>query len=205
MVDDPHADAAQEDGFMGLLREAQGGNVTALNGLLAEIRAFMKQVAEKRLRKRMLGKSDASDLVQNCSIKVADHISECRATTKAQFLAWVETIAEREYLDEKRYAKQQKRNVARQVPLPEDSHGEIQVAGDASSPSQRARRNEASQRGEAILRQLSPDDQLIIRLKHQEDRPWPEIAAVLECSEAAARRRYYRAVERLKKKADEQP
>lgn len=204
MRDELAAGAAEEDGFMGLVRGAQEGNVEALNQLLAAIRPFMKNVADKRLRKQTLGKSDASDLVQNCSLKVAEHISECRATTQAQFLAWVESIVERGYLDEKRYAKQQKRNVERQVPLPEDSHGEIQVAADASSPSQRATRNEEDQRRDAMLGQLSPDDQLVIRLKHQEDRPWPDIAKVMECSEAAAQRRYYRAVERLKKKVDGQ-
>jgi RNA polymerase sigma-70 factor (ECF subfamily) len=194
MVDEFAPDAAEQDRLLRLLREARTGNTAALNQLLAAIRPFMKDDIDKLLREQNFRHWDASDVVQDGLLKVAQHLDEVQATSRPQFRAWLAQIARREFLDAARRAQQQKRNVKRQVPLPQDSGGQAQLAADTSSPSQQATRNEEDERREAALRQLSTDDQLVIRLRFHEQREWPDIATRMGRSEAAVKQLYFRAL-----------
>jgi RNA polymerase sigma-70 factor (ECF subfamily) len=204
MVEDLAPHAAEEERLLCLLRQAQAGNAAALNQLLTEIRPLMKAAIEKLLGKQAFGPSDASDVVQESLLKVAQHLAEVQATTSPQFRAWLVQIARREFLDAARHAHQQKRNVHQQVPLPQDSNGEMQLAVGTSSPSQQATRNEEDERRQAILSQLSADDQLVIRLRFHEQRDWPEIAAQMGRSEAAVKQLFYRALKQWKQKVSGQ-
>ena len=51
------------------------------------------------------------------------------------------------------------------------------------------------------LEQLKPEDREVLRLRTYEQLTTPEIAAVLDCSDAAARKRIARAIQRLRRTA----
>jgi RNA polymerase sigma factor (sigma-70 family) len=80
----------------------------------------------------------------------------------------------------------------------------LQLASDTSSPSQQATRNEEDERREAVFRQLSADDQLVIRLHFHEQRPWDEIAPRMGRGEAAVKQLYFRALSRWRQQVRDQ-
>jgi RNA polymerase sigma factor (sigma-70 family) len=127
MVDEFAPDAAEEDRLLRLVREAQTGNAAALNQLLAAVRPFMKANIEKLLGEQKFRQWDASDVVQESLVKVSDHLAQLQAATAPQFRAWLAQIARREFLDAARHAQQQKRNVQQQIPLPQDSGGQVKT------------------------------------------------------------------------------
>ena len=200
MADELAPGAAEDDRLLRLLQEARADNAAALNQLLAEIRPFLKEKAEQFRREQNFRHWDGSDVVQASLLNVAHHLEDVRATTSAQFRAWLAQVLRREFLDAMRHAQQQKRDVKQQVALPQGSGGPLQLASDTSSPSQQATRNEEDERREAVFRQLSADDQLVIRLHFHEQRPWDEIATHMGRSEAAVKQLYFRALGRWRQK-----
>ena len=72
-----------------------------------------------------------------------------------------------------------------------------QLAGGETSPSGRMVRQELRKRIRATLQQLSDRHREIVVLRHLEQLPFKDIAAVLAITEAAAQSQYRRAVEML--------
>lgn len=187
------------------LRQAQAGDGPALNRLLADVRPYLKDVVERLRRDQRYGAWDASDVVQGCLLRVAQHAAGVRAATSAEFLSWLATVARHGFLEALRDARRQKRDVRNEVALPEDGQGVVQLPADDSSPSQHAVRQEEQYAWEAAIRRLAPDDQQILRMRFHDRRPWAEIAVAMGRSEDAAKRLYFRAVERLRGRMKESP
>jgi RNA polymerase sigma-70 factor (ECF subfamily) len=73
-----------------------------------------------------------------------------------------------------------------------------QLAGQFTSVSEKAIRNENESRMEAALNDLSETDREILALRHIEQLSNSEIAIELEIRESAATNRYVRAIRRLR-------
>jgi RNA polymerase sigma-70 factor (ECF subfamily) len=73
-----------------------------------------------------------------------------------------------------------------------------QLLGKHTSPTQAATRAERLLRLQEALNTLDPMDREVLSLRHFEDLTLVETAQVLEISEAAAAKRYIRALKRLK-------
>ena len=81
-------------------------------------------------------------------------------------------------------------------PLPEDSRGGVRVPAGDLTPSAVAQHHEQDAAVLAARNRLAPNDQLVIRLRDDEGRDWPDVARLLEKSEEAARKAYRRAIKR---------
>jgi RNA polymerase sigma-70 factor, ECF subfamily len=179
-------------------QRALAGDKSAESQLLGEIRAYLKQELEKRHTLSCGGSEDASDIAQNCLLDIWQHLQDVRGNTAAQVEAWVRAVGRNGNLDAARHARQQQRDIRRQIALPQDSQGGMLLAADTSSPSQRATHHEEEALREKALGRLDADDRQVLRLRFQEERTWPEIAQDMGRSEAAVKRLYYRAVKRWK-------
>jgi RNA polymerase sigma-70 factor (subfamily 1) len=200
LMKEPTPDTPPGDRWLAMWRGAQAGDQEAEARLLGEVRPFLKGLVQKQLQDQAFGAWDASDVVQECCVKMLLPGTELRDTTGGEFLAWLQTMARNEFLDALRSGKARKRGGDRlTVQLPGDSSGGETVAAPMSTPSQQLNREEEKERLEAGLSGLAPDDQQVIRLRFLDHREWPEVAQLMGRAEAAVKRLYYRALERLKK------
>jgi RNA polymerase sigma-70 factor (ECF subfamily) len=187
-----------------LARSAQGDRA-AHDQLLARHRARLRKMVAYRLDPRLQARVDPSDVVQEVLAEASRKLPEYLKKRPLPFYPWLRQMAETRLLDlRRRHVDAQKRSVRREEPgvlaLPDESAAELasRLVTSATSPSQRLVREEARQRVQAALTQLSPRDRQILELRHLEQLSVAETAAVLGISEAAVKTRHVRALQRLR-------
>src|SRR5438067_1160990 len=75
-----------------LLRLAQTGNGPALGQLLELYRDYLALLARLQIGRRLQGKVDASDLVQETFLKAHRDFARFRGTTEAEWVSWLRQI-----------------------------------------------------------------------------------------------------------------
>jgi RNA polymerase sigma-70 factor (ECF subfamily) len=102
------------------------------------------------------------------------------------------------------FRETEKRRVGREVPL-DDGSGDRGLVADQSTPSGQAMKDE---RADALLRaleQLPEDYRQVLRLRHEEELSFKEIAEVMGRSPQAVHKLWARAVERLQQDLENPP
>src|SRR3954453_13531106 len=75
-----------------LLRRAKAGDGDGLGAPLEMYRGYLTLLARTQIGRRLQGKADAADLVQETFLQVHQHIGAFRGTSEGEFLAWLRTI-----------------------------------------------------------------------------------------------------------------
>jgi len=75
-----------------LLAEAKGGADGALGRLLEQYSQYLTLLARMQIGKRLQGKVDAADLVQEVFLSVQKQFPQFRGTTEAEFVSWLRRI-----------------------------------------------------------------------------------------------------------------
>jgi RNA polymerase sigma-70 factor (ECF subfamily) len=195
------ADASPEE----LLSLALGGDREALGALLALYRKYLLLLARTQVGRRLQGKADASDLVQEACLEAHRHMHQFRGTTEAEFSAWLRSILAglvanlvRRYLGTK--GRDARLEQALVVELNNTScildRG---LVAAVSSPSEQAVKREASVHLAGALEQLSADYREVIILRHLEGLPFAEVANRMGRSVDSVEKLWVRALARLRK------
>jgi RNA polymerase sigma-70 factor (ECF subfamily) len=155
-----------------------------------------------RMDRRIAGRVDASDLLQETYMEAFRRMPQyMEQNERMTFYAWLYWIAYEKVLGaNRRHVGTQKRSVRNEVPLmPTDSSAEFVkgLIGRVPTPSQELARAELAERLREALARLDPDDSDLILWRHFEQLSTRETAELLNITEAAASKRYLRAVERL--------
>ena len=188
-----------------LERIAQGDEV-ALGEVFQECRPRLRQMVVLRLDRRLQGRIDPSDVLQEAFLDVARRAAEYAARPEMPFFLWLRLITGQKLLEvHRRHLDTQLRDAGREVslfdgPLPEVSSELLasQLLGRFSSASHAAIRAEQQAKLEQILNGLEPIDREILTLRHFEELSNSEVAQVLNMTKTAASNRYVRALKRLK-------
>lgn len=189
-----------------LLQRAQRGEVQALHDLLAHYRDRLRRMVDLRLDRRLQGRVDASDVIQEGYLDVARRFEEYLRAPKLPFLLWLRlVVGERLLILHRRHLGTQMRDAGREVSLfqgalPAATSAALaaHLLGRHTSPSHAAVRAERLLRVQEALNSLDPLDREILALRHFEELTCAEAALALDISEAAAAKRYIRALKRLK-------
>jgi RNA polymerase sigma-70 factor (ECF subfamily) len=189
-----------------LLEQARGGDRAALNELLSLYRSRLRLMVEMRLDSRLQARLDASDVVQDAYVEVAQRIDEYLRDPRFPFFLWLRlVVGERLLKLHRHHLGTQMRDAGREVSLyrgalPAASSAALaaQLLGKHTSPTQAAVRAERILRLQEALNTLDPVDREVLSLRHFEELTAAETARVLEIEEAAAAKRYFRALKRLK-------
>jgi RNA polymerase sigma-70 factor (ECF subfamily) len=188
-----------------LLRLARGGDPSAPGRLLARHRPRLRRLVRLRLDPRLGARVDPSDVVQEALAEAARRLDDYLRERPLPFYPWLRQIALERLLDlRRRHLRARKRSVAREEPgvlsLPEESAAELasRLIDLGSSPSRRLLREELRQRVRAALGRLPAGDREVLVLRHLEQMPVKEVAAVLGVGEGAVRMRLVRALARLR-------
>lgn len=190
-----------------LLRRAGDGDGQALGDLFAQHRDRLRRMLVLRLDRRLHGRIDPSDVLQETYVEVSRCLAEYLRRPELPFFLWLRLLAGRKLQALHRHHLQaQVRDARREVALdrgalPQASSESLaaQLMGRYTTPSQAAVRAELRLRVQEALNAMEPLDREVIALRHFEQLSNAEAAHVLRISEAAASNRFMRALKRLKK------
>ncbi len=191
-----------------LLLLAGRGEQLAVERLLERHRPRLRRMIEVRLDKRLSARVDPSDIIQDSLLDASRKLNDYLATRPLPFYPWLRAIAWQRLQDQyRRHLRAKRRSVKFEeplVPLPDQSALLLasQFIAPGTSPSQRLLREESQRRIRAALDQLNPTDREILVLRHLEQMPVAEIAALLGISEGAVKMRRLRAIERIRNLLD---
>ena len=196
-----------------LLQRAKAGDQQALAALFARYRDRLRKMVRLRLDRRVSGRIDASDVLQDAYLDVARRFPEYAAAPAVPFYVWLRALAGQRLVDlHRRHLGAQMRDAGQEISL---CRGALPAASSASlaqqllagltSPTQAAIRAEMQVRLQETLNSMDPIDREVVVLRHFEELTNVEAAEVLGIETSAASKRYIRAIRRLKAILDAVP
>lgn len=178
------------------LEKARVGDVEARGMLLASFSPYVRVIVHALRDRRVQARLGDSDLMQDVFLEAHRHFASFRGSTVAELAAWLRQVAVRTTLRALRdHGETAKRALQREQSL--DDLGDL-LADGASSPSQRAIRDEQAARIAEALTRLPDEMQQVLLGRHVDDLPHAELARRLGKGEGAVRMLYLRALERLR-------
>src|SRR5947209_12951874 len=189
-----------------LLSRAAAGDPEALRQLFSRYRDRLKRMVHLRLSRRLQGRVDDSDVLQEAFLDVARRLPEYTADPKLPFYLWLRHMTGLKLAEiHRRHLGTQLRDADREVTLhrgglPEADSVSLaaHLLGQLTTPSQAAIKAETQLIVQDALNTMDPTDREVLALKHFEQLSTSEIAEVLGMSKAGAGSRYLRAIKRLK-------
>jgi RNA polymerase sigma-70 factor (ECF subfamily) len=201
-----HVMSDLDDDGTDLLRRAAAGDQASWRALLARHEDRLRRLVALRLDRRLQGRLDPSDVLQEVYLEVAAHLGDYLREPALPFYLWLRGVAGNKLLElHRHHLGTEMRDAKREVALnrgavPGASSAEMaaQLLGRLTRPSEAAIRAETKLRLEAALNSMDELDREVIALRHFEQLTTAETARVLGIKEAAAGKRYLRALKRLK-------
>jgi len=187
-----------------LLAEAKAGADGALGRLLEQYSQYLTLLARMRIGKRLQGKVDAADLVQEVFLNVHRQFPQFRGTSEAEFVSWLRRIMAGQFaLTLRRYMGTKGRDVNLErdlvVELDQSSLAlDRGLVASYSTPSQHASRREQAVLLAEALGKLSEDHREVIVLRHLEALSFAEVAVRMNRTENSVYKLWVRALANLR-------
>jgi RNA polymerase sigma-70 factor, ECF subfamily len=186
-----------------LLRDAARGDQTALRSLLERHRERLRRMVALRLDSRLSARVDASDVVQEALMDAARKLADYERDRPLPFYPWLHRLTAERLAVIHRKHRRGTRSVGREqhdTVWPDDSAGLLvdHLVDRDTTPGHDLVREERRQRVRDALEQLTPPDREVLVMRYIEDLTFPEIAAILEVGESAAKMRHLRAIGRIR-------
>jgi RNA polymerase sigma-70 factor (ECF subfamily) len=196
-----------------LLRRAKAGEAAALGELFAHYRDRLRKMVHLRLDRRVAGRLDASDVLQEAYLDVARRFPEYVAAPAVPFYVWLRALTGQRMIDlHRQHLGAKMRDAGQEVSLyrgalPQASSASLaqHLLAGLTSPTQAAVRAEMQLKLQEALNSMDPIDREVVVLRHFEELNNVETAAVLGIEPPAASKRYLRAIRRLKAILDQVP
>ncbi len=188
------------------------GDKQALAELFSHHRQRLWRIVNFRLDRRLYGRVDADDVLQEAYLAAAQRIQHYLVDSSQSFFVWLRLIVNQTLVDvHRRHLGAQMRDAKRDMSIHAHfAHATSmsiasQLLGNLTSPSQAAMRDEISGKLEQAIEGMEPIDREVLALRHFEELTNSEVAEVLGIQQKAASIRYVRALKRLKNVLEETP
>jgi RNA polymerase sigma-70 factor, ECF subfamily len=188
-----------------LLIRLEGGDERALAELFARHRERLRRMIRLRLDRRLQGRLDLSDVLQDTYLEVARRAHDYLAQPTMPPFLWLRFLTGQTLqLLHRHHLKVQMRDAGQEVSLrravPRASSVSLaeMLLGRLTSPTRAARRAEMQLKLQELLNSMEPLDREVLALRHFEELSNGEVAHLLGLTKAGASKRYVRALERLK-------
>jgi RNA polymerase sigma-70 factor (ECF subfamily) len=188
-----------------LLRRLASGDGAAAAELFVAYRARLRLMVRLRLDRRLQGRLDPSDVLQEAFLDVARRAPEYAANPTLTPYLWLRYLTGQRLMQLHRHLGTQMRDAGQEISL---YHGALPQASSVSlaqhllgrltAPSVAAARAEMQLRVQEALNAMEAMDREVLTLRHFEMLTNEETAAVLGIRKSAASNRYVRALRRLK-------
>jgi RNA polymerase sigma-70 factor, ECF subfamily len=200
------APSDQSDEETSLLHRAAGGDQEAQRVIFSRYRDRLKRMVSLRLSRRLAGRVDDSDVLQESFLDVSRRLDEYLANPSTSFFLWLRNMTGLKLAEvHRRHLGTQLRDAGREVtlhrgglPTADSVSLAAQLLGKLTAPSQAAIKAETRLLVQEALNSMDPIDREVLALKHFEQLSTTEIAEVLGLSKAGAGSRYLRAIKRLR-------
>lgn len=177
------------DSTITLLPLAARGDRQAIELLVERMRPYLRRFGHGRLPRWARARAETEDLVQESLIRSLRHLPRFEHQTIQEFRAWLNTVFRNLVIDETR--------VVGRTGLPRELPDEI--VDPALSPEEQAVDQSRAGVFEQALRQLEPEDRLLIVYRLQHGYSFQELADKLgKPSADAARMAYNRVLTRFR-------
>jgi RNA polymerase sigma-70 factor (ECF subfamily) len=189
------------------LEKAARGDRAAWGAVLTGHRDRLRRMVVLRLDRRLQGRIDPSDVIQDAYLEAARRLPEyLREKAPMPLFLWLRFLTGQALQAlHRRHLGAQARDAGREISIvggriPQASSAALaaQLLGHDTRASEAAIRAERKLRLEEALNSIDPVDREVLALRHFEQLSNAECARVLELSESAATKRYIRALKRLK-------
>ena len=189
-----------------LLVRIEGGDERALTELFTRHRERLRRMIRLRLDRRLQGRIDSSDVLQDTYLKIAHGAPEYLAQPNMPPFLWLRFLTGQTLQAlHRHHLKVHMRDAGQEVSLrhratPEANSVSLaeMLLGRLTSPTRAARRAEMQLKLQEMLNAMEPFDREVLALRHFEGLSNNEVALVLGLSKTAASNRYIRALGRLK-------
>jgi len=187
-----------------MLRLARAGDGGALGRLFELYRNYLTLLARLQIDRRLQGKVDASDLVQETFLKAHGNFGQFRGRTEGELVGWLRKILAttlvslvRHYIGRRRRDVRLERELAASV---EESSRVLEggLVAKQGSPSHEAARREQAVLLADALGQLSADYREVLILRHLEGLTFPEVARRMNRTTGSVEKLWIRALARLR-------
>jgi RNA polymerase sigma-70 factor, ECF subfamily len=188
------------------LQRAAEGDIDALHDLFSRYRARLRRMIRLRLSRRLAGRIDDSDVLQESFLEIARRLEDYLKEPRLPFYLWLRHMTGLKLAEvHRRHLGTQARDADREVtlhrgglPMADSVSLAAQLLGTLTTPSQAAIKAETRLYVQQALNSMDPIDREVLALKHFEQLSTSEIAEVLGLSKAGAGSRYLRAIKRLR-------
>lgn len=189
-----------------LLRSAAEGDERAWGRVLTRHAGRLHRVVAFRLDRRLQGRIDASDVIQEVCLEALDHLADYLRRPEVPFFLWLRGVTANKLRElHRHHLGTEMRDAAREVaidraPAGEDTSAALaaQISAGGTRPSEAAAQLERQAQLQRALDSMDPLDREVLALRHFEHLSNAEAAQVIGIKEAAAGKRYLRALKRLK-------
>ena len=190
-----------------------GASNLDLNQLLVENRNRLHRMIQLRLDRRLQGRVDASDVIQDAFMEATERQQEYENGSNLPPFLWLRLItAQRLMRIHRQHLGVKARDPRREISLyrgamPAATSAALaaQLIGKQTSPSQAVIKAEIKVKLQEALNQLEELDREVLALRHTEQLSNNEVSVVLGLSESAASKRYIRALQKLREVAETTP
>ena len=196
----------QDPGDSEDLRRAAAGDEAVLAAPWERPRARRPAMVRPRLDRRLQGRVDSSDVLQEAYLDLADRLPDYARDRPMPTYLWLRLVTGQRLAQvHRRHLGAAMRDAGREVSLyrgalPQASSDSLaaQLLGRFTTASQAAVRAERQLQLQEVLNSMDPTDREILALRHFEGLSNGEAAEVLGLSRTAASNRYIRALGRLR-------
>jgi RNA polymerase sigma-70 factor (ECF subfamily) len=190
----------------GQSQRLQSGDRNALAALFSQHWERLWRMVNFRMDRRLLGRVDADDVLQEAYLAAAARLEHCRDDASPSPFVWLRLIVLQTLTDiHRHHLGAQMRDPDREIdligcryPVSTTAALAAQLMANATSPSQAAVRSETLAQVEQVIAGMDPLDREVLALRHFEELGNSEVAEVLGIQQKAASIRYIRALKRLR-------
>lgn len=195
------------------LQRAVDGDQRALSDLWERYHDRLKRLVRLRLDRRVQGRVDASDVLQEVFIDFATRIEDYLNEPTMPFYLWLRFLTgQRLQLVHRYHLGTKMRDAGREVSLTRSSMPEAssvslaaQLLGRFTSVIEAVQRAEMQLILQDAINELDPIDREVLALRHFEELSNQETALVLGIDTSAASNRHVRALKRLRQSLETRP
>jgi RNA polymerase sigma-70 factor (ECF subfamily) len=185
-----------------LLELAEAGDASAIDQLFERHLPAVRKNVRCRLRPQTKPRFDSSDVVQETHELARRQLADYLKRRPMSFRLWLLKTAHQRLVDfERTHLQAAKRSVDRELPLPDASSKELaqQLAVSGPSPSDEAAQRERARIVRRCLALLDEHDREVLMLRIFDGLKNAEVAALLELNPETTKKRFARALLRLKR------
>ncbi|MEX2121559.1 MAG: sigma-70 family RNA polymerase sigma factor [Pirellulales bacterium] len=188
-----------------LLKLARAGSDDALGQLMELYRNYLGLMVRLQIGRRLQGKVDEADLVQETFLEAHRHFRQFRGASESELVSWLRQILAAKLANlVRRYCGTQRRDVRLEQELAAELDQSSQamdrgLVANQSSPSQQAARREQAVRLADALKELPEAYREVIILSHLEGLSFPEVASRMGRTVDSVKNLWARALARLRR------